>query len=53
MAHHLHADDLAAGFALTAFFLERHVLEPRGLRLSDERAHFIAAILRRPRNAVA
>lgn len=46
-------DDVADGFALTGFFLERHVLEPRGLRLSDERAHFIAAILRRPRNAVA
>lgn len=46
-------DDVADGFALTGFFLDRHVLEPRGLRLSDERAHFIAAILRRPRNAVA
>lgn len=46
-------DDVADGFALTGFFLERHVLEPRGLRLFDERAHFIAAILRRPRNAVA
>ena len=46
-------NDVADGFALTGFFLERHVLEPRGLRLSDERAHFIAAILRGPRNAVA
>jgi DNA repair protein RecO (recombination protein O) len=41
--------DLADGFALTGFFLTRHVLEPRGLNLSDERAHFIAAILRGPR----
>ena len=45
--------DLADGFALTGFFLARHVLEPRGLTLTDERAHFIAAILRGPRTAVA
>ena len=38
--------DLADGFALTGFFLSRHVLEPRGLALSDERAHFIAALAR-------
>jgi DNA repair protein RecO (recombination protein O) len=38
--------DLADGFALTGFFLARHVLEPRGLALSDERAHFIAALNR-------
>jgi DNA repair protein RecO (recombination protein O) len=38
--------DLADGFALTGFFLGRHVLEPRGLALSDERAHFIAALSR-------
>ncbi len=46
-------NDVADGFALTGFFLARHVLEPRGLTLTDERAHFIAAILRGPRNAVA
>ena len=40
------ADDLADGFALTGFFLTRHVLEPRGLALGDERAHFIAALNR-------
>jgi DNA repair protein RecO (recombination protein O) len=45
--------DLDDGFALTGFFLARHVLEPRGLALSDERAHFIAAILRGPRGALA
>ena len=45
--------DLADGFALTGFFLARHVLEPRGLALSDERAHFIAALLRGPRSALA
>jgi DNA repair protein RecO (recombination protein O) len=38
--------DLADGFVLTGFFLERHVLEPRGLALTDERAHFIAALTR-------
>ncbi len=38
--------DLADGFALTGFFLERHVLQPRGLALTDERAHFIAALSR-------
>jgi DNA repair protein RecO (recombination protein O) len=38
--------DLADGFALTGFFLERHVLAPRGLTLTDERAHFIAALNR-------
>ena len=45
--------DLADGFALTGFFLDRHVLEPRGLTLTDERAHFIAALLRGPRSALA
>ena len=38
--------DLADGFALTGFFLTRYVLEPRGLALADERAHFIAALTR-------
>jgi DNA repair protein RecO (recombination protein O) len=38
--------DLTDGFALTGFFLARHVLEPRGLSLTDERAHFIAALTR-------
>jgi DNA repair protein RecO (recombination protein O) len=47
-------DDLAAGFALTGFFLVRHVLEPRGLALADAREGFIAAVLnRRTRNVVA
>jgi DNA repair protein RecO (recombination protein O) len=44
--------DLADGFALTGFFLARHVLEPRGLALSDERTHFIAALLRGPSSAL-
>jgi DNA repair protein RecO (recombination protein O) len=38
--------DLADGFALTGYFLTRHVLEPRGLMLADERTHFIAALTR-------
>ena len=38
--------DLTDGFALTGYFLTRHVLEARGLALSDERAHFIAALNR-------
>jgi DNA repair protein RecO (recombination protein O) len=38
--------DLADGFALTGYFLTRHALEPRGLALGDERAHFIAALNR-------
>ena len=38
--------DVANGFVLTGFFLERHVLQPRGLTLTDERAHFIAALNR-------
>jgi DNA repair protein RecO (recombination protein O) len=48
------ADDLAAGFALTGFFLTRHVLEPRGLMLSEAREGFVAAVLgRHGRTAVA
>ena len=37
---------IAAGFALTGFFLARHVLEPRGAALPDARERFIAAVLR-------
>ena len=44
--------DLADGFALTGFFLARHVLEPRGMALTDERAHFIAALSRALDSAV-
>jgi DNA repair protein RecO (recombination protein O) len=38
--------DLADGFTLTGFFLTRHVLEPRGLALAEERGYFIAALSR-------
>jgi DNA repair protein RecO (recombination protein O) len=41
-------DDIADGFALTGFFLARHVIEPRGLGFADARAGFIAAVLGRP-----
>ena len=40
------AAEVDSGFALTGFFLSRHVLEPRGLLLSEARAHFIAAVTR-------
>jgi DNA repair protein RecO (recombination protein O) len=40
------AQDIADGFALTGYFLVRHALEPRGIALGDERAHFIAALSR-------
>ena len=44
------AEQLADGFALTGFFLARHVLEPRGLAFVDAREGFVAAVLGR-RNA--
>jgi DNA repair protein RecO (recombination protein O) len=46
-------DDLADGFALTGFFLVRHVLEPRGLVFADAREGFLAAVLGRRRQACA
>jgi DNA repair protein RecO (recombination protein O) len=47
------ADELADGFAVTGFFLSRHVLEPRGLALPDARSSFVNAILNVYRSAVA
>jgi len=38
------AAELAAGFALTEFFLVRHAFEPRGLVLAPARAHFVEAV---------
>jgi len=47
-------DDIADGFALTGFFLGRHVLEPRGLAFADARDGFVSAVLgRRPPARVA
>lgn len=38
------AAQLAQGFALTRFFLARHVWEPRGLRPPDERDSFVRSV---------
>jgi DNA repair protein RecO (recombination protein O) len=46
-------DDLAAGFALTGFFLSRHAFEPRGLAIADAREGFIAAVLNPARMVAA
>jgi DNA repair protein RecO (recombination protein O) len=46
------SNDIADAFALTGFFLMRHVLEPRGLTLADARASFIAAVLRDQRRTM-
>jgi len=43
------AEALEAGFALTGFFLARHVFEPRGEPLPEGRAQFIAAVTRASR----
>jgi DNA repair protein RecO (recombination protein O) len=40
------AGDLADGFTLTGHFLERLVMDARGLAMPDARAHFLAAISR-------
>jgi DNA repair protein RecO (recombination protein O) len=45
-APHPSPEDLAAGFALTGFFLKRHVYEPRDATLPEARAQFIAAVTR-------
>jgi DNA repair protein RecO (recombination protein O) len=38
--------DIAAGFALTEYFLQRRVFEPRGLELPPARAAYLAALAR-------
>jgi DNA repair protein RecO (recombination protein O) len=43
------AEALEAGFALTGFFLARHVFEPRGEPLPEGRQQFIAAVARASR----
>jgi len=37
-------EDLSSGFRLSGFFLERHVLEPRGLKLPEARAALVSSI---------
>jgi len=44
------AVDLAAGFALTGFFLNRHVLEPRGIPVPEVRSALVAGLTSRPRS---
>lgn len=40
------AADVVAGFALTGFFLARHVFEPRGIAVPEARAALIATVTR-------
>ena len=47
------AQDVQDGFAITGLFLQRHVLEPRGLTHSDARAGFIAAVTRKAASSQA
>jgi DNA repair protein RecO (recombination protein O) len=47
----LSAATLSEAFALTGFFLARHVFEPRALLLPDARASFLAAVTRALPNA--
>ncbi len=37
--------DLTAGFALSGYFLDRHVLEPRALKMPEARAAFLAHVI--------
>ena len=38
-------EDLSAGFAMSGYFFERHVLEPRQMKLPEARAAFLASVL--------
>ena len=49
----LAAADIAAGFALTGYFLERDVLEPHGLKLPSARARLLDLLARRPASALS
>lgn len=40
------ASELTDAFALTGYFLSRHMFEPRGVALPDARTHLIAAVAR-------
>ena len=42
------ADDVIDGLKLAAFFLERHVFEPRGMRLPEQHDWIISALAERP-----
>ena len=43
--------DILSGFALTGFFLRRHILDPRGLREPPERARLVEMATRAAANA--
>jgi len=47
------AQELTQAFALTGFFLDRHVLAPRGLAMHDARASFISAVMRESTRAAS
>jgi len=47
------SERIAEAFALTGFFLERHVLGPRGLAMHDARASFINAAMREDARAAS
>jgi DNA repair protein RecO (recombination protein O) len=42
------AADVIDGLKLAAFFLERHVFEPRGMRLPEQHDWIISALAERP-----
>jgi DNA repair protein RecO (recombination protein O) len=42
--------DVLAGFALTGYFLERHVLQPHNLAMPQARDRLIALMQRKPRS---
>jgi len=46
---HPQAEDIAAGFRLTGYFLARDVYEPRGIAVPDARTSYIEGILRAER----
>ena len=52
-SHEPGADDLADAFAVTGFFLLRHVFEPRGMALPDARSSFVSAVINAYRNVPA
>ena len=43
--------DIAAGFALTGYFLERDVLAPHGLKMPAARGRLLDLLVRNPRAA--
>lgn len=44
MGDNISPQTLKDGFALTRFFLDRHVFEPRGAAMPDQRAAFVEAV---------